>query len=90
MSKKQLEKLVDAYEKSRPKHNTLDDKDDKGFAVSFSTDDFQCITKEGKVSVTARIPKKEFDSIIYSYGIYIMEYLAEKGLIRNQLNNDKK
>ena len=90
MGKRQLDRLTDAYEKSKPKRNILDEKDDNGFAVSFSTDDFQCITKEGKVSVTARIPKKEFDSIIYSYGIYIIEYLAEKGLIRDQLNKEKK
>lgn len=89
MSKKELSRLADAYEKSRPKRVSLDNEADKDFAVSFTTDDFQCITRDGKVSVTARIPKNEFENIIYSYGIYIIDYLAQKGLIKQQLNNDK-
>jgi len=80
MPKKEVVKLCEAFEKSnkREKHEI---EEDNSFAISFVTDDCQLNTKDGKVSVTARISKKDFDKMIYSYGIYIIDYLTEKKLI---------
>lgn len=81
MSKKVIDKIVDAYEKTRPKSEVTVEPVD-GFFIGFTTDDLSMSTRGGKVNVTARVSKKDFDKIIYSYGVYILDYFSEKGLIK--------
>jgi predicted Fe-Mo cluster-binding NifX family protein len=80
MPKKEVVKLCEAFEKSNKfkKHET---EENNSFVISFVTNDCQLNTKDGKVSVTAKISKEYFDTIIYSYGIYVIDYLNEKKLI---------
>lgn len=80
MPKKEVVKLCEAFERSN-KIKRQEIEEDTSFAVSFTTDDCQLNTRDGKVSLTARISKEDFDKIIYSYGVYIIDYFKEKGLI---------
>lgn len=81
MSKKELDKITKACEKTKPKR-----KSDLGlitmFALGFETTDINTSMRGGKVYVTTRIDKEQFDKIIYSYGVYILNYLKEKGLVK--------
>jgi hypothetical protein len=78
--KKEIERLADAHGKMISKNHDYS-VDPDTFSIGFTTDNFQCTTNDGKVSVTAKINKKDFDTIIYSYGLYVIEYLKEKKLI---------
>ena len=80
MPKKEVVKLCEAFERSH-KGKRQEIEEDTSFAVSFTTDDCQLNTRDGKVSLTARMSKEDFDKIIYSYGVYIIDYFKEKGLI---------
>ncbi len=80
MPKKEVVKLCEAFEKSN-KGKRREIKDDSSFSVSFTTDDCQLNTRDGKVSLTAKISKEDFDKMIYIYGVYIIDYLTEKKLI---------
>lgn len=81
MSKNAIDKIVDAYEKARPNSEVTIEPVD-GFPIGFTTDDLSTSMRDGKVNVTARLSKEDFDKIIYSYGVYILDYLSEKGLIK--------
>jgi len=81
MSKKAIDKIVDAYEKTRPNREVTVEPID-GFSIGFTTDDLSTSMRGGKVNVTARVSKEDFDKIIYSYGVYILDYFSEKGLIK--------
>lgn len=81
MTKKVIDKIVCAYEKTRPKREVTVEPVD-GFSIGFTTDDLSTSMMGGKVNVTARVSKEDFDKIIYSYGVYILDYLSEKGLIK--------
>lgn len=69
--------------KTRPKREVKVEPVD-GFSIGFTTDDLSTSMRGGKVNVTARVSKEDFDKIIYSYGVYILDYLSEKGLIKNK------
>lgn len=81
MAKKVFDKIVKAYEKTRPKSEVTVEPVD-GFSIGFTTDDLSTSMRDGKVNVTARVSKEDFDKIIYSYGVYILDYFSEKGLIK--------
>ena len=81
MSKKELDKLTKAFEKTRPKCKS-DVEPITTFALGFETTDISTSMRGGKVSVTTRIDKEQFDKIIYSYGAYILDYLKEKGFVK--------
>ena len=81
MSKNQLSRMSDAYSKSLPKRDIVEN-DEKTFAIGFETDDISLSTRGGTASVTARISKEHFDKIVYSYGAYILDYFKEKRLIK--------
>ena len=81
MPKKEVVKLCEAFEKSKMGLNKCG-VDMASFPISFTTDDLQLNTKDGMVSVTARITKEDLDRILYSYGLYIIDYFKEKGLIK--------
>ena len=80
MTKKVIDKMTVAYEKTHPNKVTVEPVD--GFPIGFTTDDISTSMRGGKVNVTARVSKEDFDKIIYSYGVYILDYFSEKGLIR--------
>ena len=81
MSKKELYKIAKAFEKTRPKRK-FDVEPITTFSLGFETTDISTSMRDGKVSVTTRIDKKQFDKIIYLYGAYILDYLKEKGLVK--------
>lgn len=53
----------------------------KTFSIGFETRDFSCRIRDDAVSITAIIEKEEFDKMIYTHGVYIAEFLKEKGII---------
>lgn len=55
--------------------------ENKTFSIGFKTRDFSCSTRDDYVSITAIIEKEEFDNMIYAHGVYIAEFLKEKGII---------
>lgn len=74
MSKRQLSKIADTCVTKKEREPFVQDT----FSIGFETTDFSCRTRDNSVSITAVISKEEFDKIIYSYGIYIAEFLKEK------------
>jgi len=84
MSKKAIDKIVDAYEKTRT-NSGVKVEPVNGFPIGFTTDDLSTNMIGGKVNVTARLSKEDFDKIIYSYGVYILDYFSKKGLIKKQI-----
>ena len=81
MTKKVIDKMTVAYEKAHPNREVTIEPVD-GFLIGFTTDDISTSMRNGKVNVTARVSKEDFDRIIYSYGAYILDYFSEKGLIK--------
>lgn len=81
MSKNVIDKIVDAYEKTHSKREVTVEPVD-GFCIGFTTGDLSTSMRGGKVNVTARVSKEDFDKIIYSYGVYVLDYFSEKGLIK--------
>ena len=87
MPKKEVEALGRAFDKmereSRKQQTQSPEPEEaKTFAIGFSSNDVQLTTRDGTVNVTAKLSKDDFDKVIYTHGLYIMEYLREKGLIK--------
>lgn len=85
MPRKDVEALGRAFDRigqENHKQSLPEPKEPQTFAIGFSSDNVQLSTRDGVVNVTARLSKEDFDKIIYSYGVYIMDYLREKGLIK--------
>ena len=85
MPRKEVEALgraFDRMERENRKPSVPEPEESRTFAIGFCSDNVQMSTRDGKVNVTARLSKEDFDKIIYSYGVYIMDYLREKGLIK--------
>ena len=81
MGKKGLDKITKAYENTLPRRES-DEELFNTFALGFETNDISTSMRGGKVQVTTRIDKEQFDKIIYSYGAYILDYLKEKGFVK--------
>lgn len=85
MPRKEVEALgraFDRMERENRKQSLLEPEEPQTFAIGFCSDNVQLSTRDGVVNVTARLSKEDFNKIIYSYGVYIMDYLREKGLIK--------
>ena len=85
MPKKEVEALgraFDRMERENRKQSLPEPEEPKTFAIGFYSDDVQLSSRDGVVNVTAKLSKTDFDKIIYSYGVYIMDYLREKDLIK--------
>lgn len=85
MPRKDVETLgraFDRIDRENHKQSLPEPENPQTFAIGFSSDNVQLSTRDGVVNVTARLSKEDFDKIIYSYGVYIMDYLREKGLIK--------
>lgn len=75
MGKKQLNAICDAFDKSTQKKPV----EGPDYAsVSFNSTDCICTTSNGGVHINARVDFKEFDSIIDTNLLYILEYLKSK------------
>lgn len=77
-----LGRAFDRMERENRKQSLPEPEEPRTFAIGFCSDNVQLSTRDGVVNVTARLSKEDFDKIIYSYGVYIMDYLREKGLIK--------
>ena len=55
---------------------------DKPFALQFTTDDCQMNARPNGVEVSANIDEKQFEDIIYRYGIVVIDILEKRGLIK--------
>ena len=85
MPRKDVEALgraFDRIDRENHKQSLPEPENPQTFAIGFSSGNVQLSTRDGVVNVTARLSKEDFDKIIYSYGVYIMDYLREKGLIK--------
>ena len=54
---------------------------DKAFAIQFTTDDCQVNARPNGVEVSANIDEKQFEDIIYRYGVIVIDMLEKRGLI---------
>lgn len=57
---------------------------DKAFAIQFTTDDCQVNAKKNGVSVTANIDEKQFEDMIYRYGVVVIDILEKRGLLKRE------
>ena len=55
---------------------------DKAFAIQFTTDDCQVNARPNGVEVSASIDEKQFEDIVYRYGIVVLDMLEKRGLIK--------
>lgn len=75
MGKKQLDAIGKAFE------STLQKKPIEGpdyASVSFNSKDCICTTYDGGVHINARVGFKDFDAIIETNLLYVLEYLKSK------------
>ena len=52
------------------------------FALQFTTNDLQLNARDNGVSVTCSIDEKQFEDIVYRYGIAVLEIMERRGLIK--------
>ncbi len=56
---------------------------DKAFAIQFTTDDCQVNARPNGVEVSANIDEKQFEDIIYRYGVIVIDMLEKRGLLNS-------
>ena len=81
-SKKTLDRIVSAYEKSTKKKTDSNDTDIQNmfndFGITFETNDFYCVSSGTGVRCQAKVSKNDFDKIIDSHLVYIVDYIKSK------------
>lgn len=75
--KKEVVRLCEAFERAHPAKAI---KLDPYISIGFETKDLSVSTKDNCAKVMARIEKEEFNKIIKTNALYILEYLKENNI----------